>query len=211
MGLVHWVVVAMATLKAVGHASMTIEMPRSSFCELDNLDACQAEDCVRYDPHIMKNSPSLITCFAEGRTGNMISAYVSLLWVKWEYNLPVFMEKATKNILQKVFVGLDDFPTLEDNLCNFREFPFRRVDIDFIRDLSKDEYKVGQALVMNIDINRPDLNGWWSMLKQNRRRTVERLKFQPDIADHTDKVLKGIAKKVRNSKTVVFGNKKVAL
>ena len=52
------------------HASLTIEMPSSSFCELDRIDKCKEDDCVRYDPYVQKNSPSIFTIHAQGRVND---------------------------------------------------------------------------------------------------------------------------------------------
>ena len=47
-------------------ASLTIEMPSTSFCELDAIEKCKADECVRYDPYVQKNSPSIFTIYGEG-------------------------------------------------------------------------------------------------------------------------------------------------
>ena len=52
------------------HASLTIEMPSSSFCELDAIDKCKEDECVRYDPYVQKNSPSIFTIQAQGRVND---------------------------------------------------------------------------------------------------------------------------------------------
>ena len=49
------------------HASLTIEMPSSSFCELDGIDKCKEDECVRYDAYVQKNSPSIFTIHTQGR------------------------------------------------------------------------------------------------------------------------------------------------
>ena len=48
-------------------ASLTIEMPSTSFCELDAIENCKADECVRYDPYVQKNSPSIFTIHSEGK------------------------------------------------------------------------------------------------------------------------------------------------
>ena len=48
-------------------ASLTIEMPSGSFCELDAIEECKENDCVRHDPYVQKNSPSIFTLYAKGR------------------------------------------------------------------------------------------------------------------------------------------------
>ena len=47
-------------------ASLTIEMPSTSFCELDAIENCKIDECVRYDPYVQKNSPSIFTMYSEG-------------------------------------------------------------------------------------------------------------------------------------------------
>ena len=54
-------------------ASLTIEMPSTSFCELDAIDKCTADECVRYDPYVQKNSPSIFTMYSEGM----------ITWIYW--------------------------------------------------------------------------------------------------------------------------------
>ena len=51
--------------------SLTIEMPKGSFCELDAMDECKETDCVRHDPHVQKTSPSIFTLYAKGRVIEM--------------------------------------------------------------------------------------------------------------------------------------------
>ena len=49
-------------------ASLTIEMPSSSFCELDAIEKCKEGECVRHDSYVQKNSPSIFTIFAQQGT-----------------------------------------------------------------------------------------------------------------------------------------------
>ena len=52
-------------------ASLTIEMPSGSFCELDAIDECKESDCIRYDPYVQKNSPSIFTLYAQGMVNDL--------------------------------------------------------------------------------------------------------------------------------------------
>ena len=70
----------------------TIYVPEN-FCELDKREECIDGKCIRYDPRKFKNSPSVMTYFPGGRMGNMITAYLTLLWMKLEFNYDVYFEK----------------------------------------------------------------------------------------------------------------------
>ena len=52
-------------------ASLTIEMPSSSFCELDAIDKCKEDECVRYDAYVQKNAPTIFTIYAQGRVNGL--------------------------------------------------------------------------------------------------------------------------------------------
>ena len=81
-----------------GLATLTIEMPQGSFCELDNVSACQFDqgDCLRYDPGVAGEAPSVVTFLTQGKISNALQVYAALLWVRWEHNLPVFIEDFAK-------------------------------------------------------------------------------------------------------------------
>ena len=75
------------------NSTETIYVPQN-FCELDKREECVKEGkCIRYDPRKFKNSPSVMTYFPGGRMGNMITAYLTLLWMKLEFNYDVYLEK----------------------------------------------------------------------------------------------------------------------
>ena len=52
-------------------ASLTIEMPSGSFCELDAIEECKENECIRHDPYVQKNSPSIFTLYAKGRVDDL--------------------------------------------------------------------------------------------------------------------------------------------
>ena len=74
------------------NSTETIYVPEN-FCELDKREECIDGKCIRYDPRKFKNSPSVMTYFPGGRMGNMITAYLTLLWMKLEFNYDVYFEK----------------------------------------------------------------------------------------------------------------------
>ena len=62
-------------------ASLTIEMPnQGSFCELDAIELCKEDECVRHDPYVQKNAPSIFTASSQGRVND---------WSLYELNLTV--------------------------------------------------------------------------------------------------------------------------
>ena len=187
--------VVLVLIKAVSQGSLTIEMPKGSFCELDNLANCGEKDCIRFDPNIQKITPSLVTILTDGQRERMITAYITMLWVKWQHNLPVFMERSTRNVLKEIFDGVEMFPTLEDNICDYSEFKFQRLNLDLVQSLAKEEYRIGKALALNADINNA-LPGWWKLHKKYQRKTKSKLKFLPEIKENTEKIFHQVAKKV---------------
>jgi hypothetical protein len=76
------------------HASLTIEMPSSSFCELDGIDKCKEDDCVRYDPYVQKNSPSIFTIHAQGRVNDSNTHLSSQNKIKY-FNINLFERSTT--------------------------------------------------------------------------------------------------------------------
>ena len=62
----------------VVRASLTIEMPSGSFCELDAIEECKENDCIRHDAYVQKTSPSIFTLYAKGRVDDLKTWLFSL-------------------------------------------------------------------------------------------------------------------------------------
>ena len=86
----------------------TIYVPQN-FCELDKREECVEGKCIRYDPRKFRNSPSVMTYFPGGRMGNMITAYLTLLWMKLEFNYDVYLEKQSYLVSNNCFFLLHNF------------------------------------------------------------------------------------------------------
>ena len=86
----------------------TIYVPQN-FCELDKREECVEGKCIRYDPRKFRNSPSVMTYFPGGRMGNMITAYLTLLWMKLEFNYDVYLEKQSYLVSNNCFFLLQIF------------------------------------------------------------------------------------------------------
>ncbi len=71
-----------------------IEVPKN-FCELDNREACTEGKCIRYDPKKFASTPTMVTYFPGGRMGNMLTAFLMLLWLKLEFGFDVYYEKSS--------------------------------------------------------------------------------------------------------------------
>ena len=194
----------MVALIKVAGSSLTIEMPKGNFCELDDIAACKFAngDCVRYDPGIAAQAPSIVTYLTDGKTSNAIQAYITLLWVKWEHGVQVFMEEYAKKFLSTIFTGLDKIPSLEKGLCDPREYQFQRVPYKG-SDLTEDQL-TGKALALHPPRGAdgqpvPTTDPVYlqsGRFRTNWARTVEALRFLPELRTHARKTLKGAAKKV---------------
>ena len=125
----------------------------------------------------------------------MITAFVSMLWLNWEYGFNVFMERPAKLSLSQIFVGqIEKMKTLEDSLCDYAQFGFEKVNIDF-DSLKLEEYRFGRALALTVDLDKPG-KGWWQLYKRHRKETVNALSFKPEILRHVEITKRKIIKKV---------------
>ena len=139
--------------------------------------------------------PCVIFQIKLGQTGNMITSFVTMLWLEWAHGSNVFMEKTTKHALSQIFVGkIGEMKTLEDSLCDYTQFGFEQVNID-LNSLQSDEYRIGRALALHVDIEKP-LKGWWKFYRLYRKETIETLKFKPEIVRHVNITIGNIIKKV---------------
>ena len=125
----------------------------------------------------------------------MLIAFVTLLWLKWDYGFNVFMERTTKHSLTKIFVGdIETMKTLEDSLCDHTQFGFEMLQID-LGAVESEEYKKGRALALKINAHNPG-KGWWNLFKKYHKETIAALKFQPEISNYVGTTIGEIAKKV---------------
>ena len=96
-GFVRWSLVALlpfvilALIRSTS-STQTIEIPKN-FCEIDARELCSEGKCIRYDPKKFSKANSIMTYFPGGRLGNMITAYLTLLWMKLEFGYDVYFEK----------------------------------------------------------------------------------------------------------------------
>ena len=79
----------------------------------------------------------------------MLTAYLTLTWIKLEYGLDVYYEKASAKHLSRFFENID-MPTLEDALCDWTQFPFTKYEGD-VAVLGSAEYQTGHAVQIYID------------------------------------------------------------
>ena len=82
-----------------------IQVPED-FCELDARADCAPGQCLRYDPLKFVHSSSIATYYVpvpNVKFGHMITAVLSLLWLKLELGFDVFLEKRVHKTLAKVF------------------------------------------------------------------------------------------------------------
>jgi hypothetical protein len=125
------------------------------FCELSDLNK-SAEDCktitspcLNYDKEKFKTSPSIFTYFPEGRLGNKITAYLTLLWLKLDFGLDVYYEKESFENLDYYFENVKGtVKILEDSLCNWKDFGFEKYEGD-IEKLGLPEWSQGKAVQVN--------------------------------------------------------------
>ena len=111
--------------KIVGSESVSdmIQKNSSKFC----LNKCELSIC---NYLIIRTSPSIVTYFPGGRLGNMLTAFLTLLWVHWETGLDVYFEKESHDFMNTFFENIDYIPTLEDSFCDWRQFPFKKYEVN---------------------------------------------------------------------------------
>ena len=129
----------------------------------------------------------------------MLTAFTTLLWINWNHGFTVFMEKPMKQTLSKIFIDqIESMKTLEDSLCDYKEFGFEKrvVDLDM---LESDDYKIGKALVLQTDYIKQS-KGWWTLFNKYEEKTLKALKFNPEISTYVETTMAEIAKKVTQSR-----------
>lgn len=70
-----------------------------------------------------------MTYFPGGRLGNMLTAFLTLLWVKLDMNLDVYLEQEAHEFLDHYFEGVSAVNVLEKGLCNWKDFPFKKYEV----------------------------------------------------------------------------------
>ena len=66
-----------------------------------------------------RNFTSIVMYLPGGRLGNMISAYLMMLWVKLENGYDAFLDADTSAVMRRYFENID-MPVLEESLCNYK-------------------------------------------------------------------------------------------
>ena len=84
--------------------------------------------------------------------------------------------------------------TLEDSLCDYKEFGFQTQFIPLDK-VDTEEYKKGMALALKINLFNPGL-GWWKLFEKYKSVTKEALKSNPEIENYVATTISLIAKKV---------------
>ena len=62
---------------------------------------------------------SIVMYLPGGRLGNMISAFLMMLWVKLENGYAAYLDAETSAVLRRYFENID-MPVLEESLCNYK-------------------------------------------------------------------------------------------
>ncbi|XP_040564915.1 galactoside 2-alpha-L-fucosyltransferase SEC1 [Lepeophtheirus salmonis] len=112
-------------------------------CEIGSLE-CVNKKCILYNEAKFLNSSSVFTMYAGGRLGNMISAYLYMSWLHWEYGLNVYFERKSHKHMSKFFKNIN-MPILEDTFCDYRKFPFEEFEGD-IDLLGQEKWAKGKAV-----------------------------------------------------------------
>jgi len=185
----------------------TIYVPQN-FCELDKREECVEGKCIRYDPRKFRNSPSVMTYFPGGRMGNMITAYLTLLWMKLEFNYDVYLEKQSYLFMNLIFKNINETTkVLEDGLCDWRQFGFQKYEgsIDF---LGAPEWKTGKAIEIFIakeNFMRHEIQGGRKFYKKYKKEAYHALEFKPEFQRFAELNLQNVAKKTgKNPSKLTF-------
>jgi len=179
-------------------STQTIEIPKN-FCELDARDKCTDGKCIRYDPKKFAKSPSMLTYFPGGRLGNMLTSYLTLLWLKLEFGYDTYYEKEAFQFLNKIFANINGtVNVLEDSLCDWQQFGFRKYEGN-VELLGSDSWRTGQAIQIFIakeNFMRHEIQGGRKFYKKYKKQSLEALTFKPQFQSYADINLHNIAKKV---------------
>ena len=132
--------------------NVTLAENDDGFCKLSDpnksAEGCQTikPPCLNYDREKFQTSPSIFTYFPEGRLGNKITAYLTLLWLKLDFGLDIYYEKESFENIDYFFENVrGTVKVLEDSLCNWKDFGFEKYEGDIER-LGLPEWSVGKAV-----------------------------------------------------------------
>ena len=133
--------------------------------------------------------------FFLGGVGRRITSFITLLWLNLEHGFNVFLPKSTKETLSEMFVGqIESMRTLEDSLCDYKEFGFQTQQIPLDK-IDTEDYKKGKALALKINLFNPG-KGWWEPFQKYEKQTKEALKWKPEVEDYVESTIAEIARKV---------------
>ena len=133
--------------------------------------------------------------FFLGGVGRRITSFITLLWLNLEHGFNVFLPKSTKETLSEMFVGqIESMRTLEDSLCDYKEFGFQTQQIPLDK-IDTEDYKKGKALALKINLFNPG-KGWWELFQKYEKQTKEALKWKPEVKDYVESTIAEIARKV---------------
>ena len=133
--------------------------------------------------------------FFLGGVGRRITSFITLLWLNLEHGFNVFLPKSTKETLSEMFVGqIESMRTLEDSLCDYKEFGFQTQQIPLDK-IDTEDYKKGKALALKINLFNPG-KGWWELFQKYEKQTKEALKWKPEVEDYVESTIAEIARKV---------------
>ena len=133
--------------------------------------------------------------FFLGGVGRRITSFITLLWLNLEHGFNVFIPKSTKETLSEMFVGqIESMRTLEDSLCDYKEFGFQTQQIPLDK-IDTEDYKKGKALALKINLFNPG-KGWWELFQKYEKQTKEALKWKPEVKDYVESTIAEIARKV---------------
>ena len=143
--LLHFVILSIIV-------QVSLSENEDGFCNLSDpnksAESCQTitPPCLKYDEEKFKTSPSIFTYFPEGRLGNKITAYLTLLWLKLDFGVDTYYEKESFENLDYYFENVrGTVKILEDSLCNWKDFGFEKYEGD-IEKLGLPEWSVGKAV-----------------------------------------------------------------
>ena len=137
MALLPFIVLALISSQIRQSASTeTIHVPKN-FCEIDARETCTEGKCIRFDPKKFQHAPSVMTYFPGGRLGNMITAYLTLTWMKEEFGYDVYYEKESflVNILFESAFSIPqmrckrEYLNQTENHCFFRLKKALKIDL----------------------------------------------------------------------------------
>ena len=130
-----------------------------------------------------------------GGVGRRITSFITLLWLNLENGFNVFIPKSTKETLSEMFVGqIESMRTLEDSLCDYKEFGFQTQQIPLDK-IDTEDYKKGKALALKINLFNPG-KGWWELFQKYEKQTKEALKWKPEVKDYVESTIAEISRKV---------------